>query len=206
MEYLRRQGIHNERVLAAMGRIPRHRFVEESHWSLAYANHPLPISEGQTISQPYIVALMTEELCPEPGDRILEIGTGSGYQMAILAELAGTVYSVERVTGLAEAARQRLQAFRYDNIHIQVGDGTVGWQEFAPYDGIIATGSLPEPPNSFKVQLADPGHMVLPLGGRELQRLTVLRKTGGCWSTKEICYCSFLPLVGREGWPEEEWH
>jgi protein-L-isoaspartate(D-aspartate) O-methyltransferase len=202
VEQLRRQGIHDERVLAAMRRIPRHRFVEESYWSFAYANHPLPIDAGQTISQPYIVALMTASLCPKPHERILEIGTGSGYQTAILAELASEVYSVERVAGLAEVAQRRLKEFHYSNIHFCVGDGTVGWPEFAPYDGIIATGSLPQPPPALQGQSADPGRMVLPLGDRELQRLTLLQLAAGDWRTEEICYCNFLPLVGREGWPE----
>ena len=201
---LRRQGISDERVLAVMGRLPRQHFVAEPYRQLAYGDHPLPIEAGQTISQPYIVALMTEALSPQPQDRILEIGTGSGYQTAILAELAGEVYSVEREPQLAEMAKRHLQELCYDNIHFHLGDGTLGWGRFAPYDGIIATGSLPCPGRSLCGQLHDPGRMVLPLGNHQLQRLTLLQLRAGCWSTERICYCSFLPLIGEEGWPEKE--
>ncbi len=204
VERLRGQGIRAERVLAAMARIPRHRFVSEQYWDQAYADHPLPIEDGQTISQPYIVALMTEALELKPQARVLEIGTGSGYQTAILAELAGGVYTIERSRVLLEKARERLEAAGYLNVHFKLGDGTLGWEEFAPYEAIIATGAVPKVPPSLIRQLGDGGRLVLPVGDRRVQTLLLIRRRGETLSERALCHCSFLPLVGKEGWPEEE--
>lgn len=200
---LRAQGIQDERVLAVMAKIPRHQFVSEEYWDQAYADHPLPIEEGQTISQPYIVALMTEALALKGGDRVLEIGTGSGYQTAILAELAAEVYTVERSYVLLEKARQRLEAAGYINVRYKWGDGSVGWEEFAPYDAIIATAAAPQVPPSLRRQLGDGGRLVLPVGDRRLQKLLRIERCGQRYIEQELCACSFLPLVGKEGWPEE---
>jgi protein-L-isoaspartate(D-aspartate) O-methyltransferase len=204
IERLRAQGIRHERVLEAMGRIPRHRFIEEGYWDQAYANHPLPIEEGQTISQPYIVALMTQAVEPKETDRVLEIGTGSGYQTAILAELVAEVYTVERSRALLEKACQRLEAAGYRNVRFRGGDGTLGWAQHSPYDAILATGATPNVPPSLLQQLGERGRLVIPVGERQMQRLWLIQRHGAEWNQKELCYCSFLPLVGKEGWPEEE--
>jgi protein-L-isoaspartate(D-aspartate) O-methyltransferase len=204
IERLRAQGIRDERVLEVMSKVPRHQFISEEYWDRAYANHPLPIEEGQTISQPYIVALMTEALELEGTDHVLEIGTGSGYQTAILAELAAEIYTIERSRLLLEQARARLQTAGYQNIHFKLGDGTIGWEEFAPYDAIIATGAVPKVPTSFLRQLKDGGRLVLPVGDRQVQKLLKICRQGDETIERDLCYCSFLPLVGEEGWPEEE--
>ena len=197
---LRAQGIHDERVLAALGRVPRHVFVPPELLSYAYVNQPLPIGCGQTISQPYIVALSTEALALSPTDRVLEIGTGSGYQTAILAELAEEVYTVERLPELSEAARKRLSALGYTNVHFRVGDGTKGWPEKAPFDAILVTAAAPKPPKSLLDQLAEGGRMVIPTGGRTSQDLWLLRKRDGRLERIYLCPCTFVPLVGEEGW------
>jgi len=197
---LRAQGIHDERVLAALGRVPRHVFVPPELLPYAYVNQPLPIGCGQTISQPYIVALSTEALALSPTDRVLEIGTGSGYQTAILAELAGEVYTVERLPELSEAARKRLSALGYTNVHFRVGDGTKGWPEKAPFDAILVTAAAPKPPKSLLDQLAEGGRMVIPTGGRTSQDLWLLRKRDGRLERIYLCPCTFVPLVGEEGW------
>jgi protein-L-isoaspartate(D-aspartate) O-methyltransferase len=198
---LRRRGIEDERVLETMLKIPRHLFISRSLWHLAYGDHPLPIGGGQTISQPYIVALMTEALKLEPEHRVLEIGTGSGYQTAILAELAGEVYTVERSPKLLEKAQKLLKELGYQNIHYRLGDGTKGWAEHAPYDRIIASGSVPKVPPSLIAQLADPGRLVIPVGERHLQELILLQRVRGKILQEELVPCSFLPLIGEEGWP-----
>ncbi len=200
---LRRRGIRDERVLEVMGRVPRHLFVPEEVVHIAYGDHPLPISAGQTISQPYIVALMTQALQLDPAHRVLEIGTGSGYQTAILAELAREVYTIERFPQLLEGARQLLTQLGYTNIHYRCGNGTVGWPEHAPYDRIIATGSVPEVPRSLVRQLADPGRLVIPVGGRQVQTLVLVKKEEGAITQEELIPCSFLPLVGKEGWSDD---
>lgn len=204
VERLRAQGVRDERVLEVMSRIPRHCFVGEEYWDQAYANHPLPIEEGQTISQPYIVALMTELLAPKQSDRVLEIGTGSGYQTAILAELTADVYTIERSRVLLEKARARLKAAGYQNVHFRLGDGTVGWAEHSPYSAIIATGAVPKVPPSLIQQLSEGGRLVLPVGDRQMQRLWLIERHKAELDKRELCFCSFLPLVGKEGWPEEE--
>ncbi len=203
VEELRARGIRDERVLQAMLKAPRHRFISEAYWDQAYANRPLPIEEGQTISQPYIVALMIEALELQPTDRVLEIGTGSGYQTALLAELTADVYTVERLYQLLEQARQRLESMGYGNVHDKLGDGTLGWPEFAPYDAIIASGAVPKVPPSLREQLAVGGRMILPVGGRHVQRLLHIWRAGERFDERELGDCSFVPLIGEEGWPEE---
>ncbi len=199
---LQRRGIRDERVLEAMFKIPRHLFIARSLWHLAYGDHPLPIPAGQTISQPYIVALMVEALAVQEEHHVLEIGTGSGYQTAILAELAAEVYTVERVAELLEGAMRLLGELGYRNIHFRLGDGTLGWAEHAPYDRIIASGSVPQVPASLLSQLADPGRLVIPTGDRHLQDLVLVQKVGGLIFREELVPCSFLPLIGKEGWQE----
>jgi len=197
---LRAQGIHDERVLAALGRVPRHVFVPPELLSYAYVNQPLPIGCGQTISQPYIVALSTEALALSPTDRVLEVVTGCGYQTAILAELGEEGYTVERLPELSEAARKRLSALGYTNVHFRVGDGTKGWPEKAPFDAILVTAAAPKPPKSLLDQLAEGGRMVIPTGGRTSQDLWLLRKRDGRLERIYLCPCTFVPLVGEEGW------
>ncbi len=198
------RGISNERVLGSFFKIPRELFVSERLKTSAYEDHPLPIGKGQTISQPYMVALMTQELGISDTDRVLEIGTGSGYQTAILAELAGKVYSVERVPRLAEEARDRLREFGYANIVIREGDGTLGWEEYAPYGGIIVTAASPSVPEPLFRQLNEGGRMVIPVGGRLSQDLKLVRKVKGEQLTSSICGCVFVPLLGEYGWKEED--
>ncbi len=204
IEYLVAQGIQDQNVLRVMGMIPRHQFVQGEYWEEAYANHPLPIDEGQTISQPYIVALMSEKLRLKSSDRVLEIGTGSGYQTAILAELAQDVFTVERLASLSTQAAEHLNAAGYKNIFFKVGDGTQGWSEHAPYDAIMVTAAAPEIPHSLGEQLAEGGRLVIPIGNRQIQRLMLIEKIHGKIQKQELCFCSFLPLMGKEGWPERE--
>lgn len=201
---LEAQGITDRRVLEVMGLIPRHLFIPVALWDHAYADHPVPIDCGQTISQPYIVALMTQALQVEKSDRVLEIGTGSGYQTAILAELAQHVYTIERFAELSEKARKLLTDAGYTNISFRVGDGTLGWPEEAPFQKIIVTAAAPEVPPSLVEQLAEGGRMVIPVGGRQLQTLLLLMKEHGQLRREELCACSFLPLIGKEGWPDQE--
>ena len=207
LEMVRRleaQGISDKNVLEVMRRIPRHLFIANALWDQAYADHPVPIERGQTISQPYIVALMTQALQLKKSDRVLEIGTGSGYQTAILAELAQHVYTIERFPELSEKAQKLLMEAGYTNISFRVGDGTVGWPEEAPFEKIIVTAAAPEVPPSLLEQLAEGGRMVIPVGGRQLQVLLALAKERDKVRREELCACSFLPLVGKEGWPDEE--
>lgn len=191
----------DERVLEALGRVPRHELVEASHGVRAYANRPLPIGEGQTISQPYIVAVMTDLLAPEPGDRILEVGTGSGYQAAVLAELVAEVYTVEIVESLAREARRRLEALGYENVHFRVGDGGAGWPEAAPFDGIVVTAASTRVPDPLVEQLAVGGRIVLPLGDSARgEILTVLTKNeDGSLERREVLPVRFVPLTGEHG-------
>lgn len=194
------RGIADERVLDAMRRVPRHLFVGPGMEQSAYGDHALPIGEGQTISQPYMVALMTEALRLTGDERVLEIGTGSGYQAAILARLAAQVFSVERVRSLAERARETLEQLGVSNVVIMVGDGTVGWSEFAPFDRIIVTAGAPEIPASVLEQLGDPGIMVIPVGTQGMQQLRVVERRDGAATSHDAGGCVFVPLVGKEGW------
>ena len=197
---LRALGIRDERVLAAMGRVPRHLFVPPELLPYAYDDRPLPIGAGQTISQPYIVALSTQALEISPTDRVLEIGTGSGYQTAVLAELAGRVFTIERLPELSREAQLRLRELGYRNIKFRVGDGTKGWPEEAPFDAILVTAAAPKAPKSLLAQLAEGGRMVIPLGGRTNQDLWLLRKRAGRVVREHLCPCTFVPLIGEEGW------
>jgi len=196
------RGVNDPRVLDAMRHVPRHAFVPPESIDRAHEDHAMPIGQGQAISQPYMVAVMTQLLDLKPEDRVLEIGTGSGYQAAILAMLAREVVSVERVSSLAEAARRRLHALGYNNVIVVVGDGTLGCSEHAPYDAIIVTAGGPHVPETLKKQLAVNGRLVCPVGPREVQHLAVIRRTeAGLQETPGIG-CVFVPLVGVEGWTE----
>ena len=195
-----RRGIADEGVLEAMREVPRHLFVGPGMEQSAYGDHALPIGEGQTISQPYMVALMSEVLHLTGNEKVLEIGTGSGYQTAILARLAAQIFSVERVRPLAERARETLERLGVMNVAIMVGDGTVGWSEFAPFDRIIVTAGAPDIPESVLEQLGDPGVMVIPVGSQGMQELQVVERKNGETMLHEAGSCVFVPLVGKEGW------
>ncbi len=202
-QQLRRRGIRDERVLAAMERAPRHRFLPRADEPGAYGDYPLPIGDGQTISQPYMVALMTECLRLEGAEHVLEIGTGSGYQAAILAELSRDVVTVERFPDLAERASTVLIDLGYPNVQVFVGDGSLGWPDAAPYDRIIVTAAAPEVATPWVNQLADGGRLVVPLGDRWGQTLTVVTKRGGELDHEKICGCVFVPLIGEHGYRGE---
>ncbi|SNR61034.1 protein-L-isoaspartate(D-aspartate) O-methyltransferase [Humidesulfovibrio mexicanus] len=200
-EQLVSRGIKDARVLAVMGELPRHLFVEEALARQAYMDAPLPIGEGQTISQPYIVALMSELLMVEPGMKVLEIGTGSGYQSAVLAKLGADVYTVERIPKLCTRARERLLSLGLFNIHVKQDDGTLGWPSAAPFDRIIVTAGGPEVPAPLVEQLAEDGRLVIPVGSsRRSQRLILVERQpdGPQWS--EVCPVAFVDLVGEHGW------
>jgi protein-L-isoaspartate(D-aspartate) O-methyltransferase len=200
-DQLRARGIADPRVLTAMGRVPRHRFVEEALAGRAYGDYPLPIGERQTISQPYMVALMTQALGLAGEERVLEVGTGSGYQTAVLAEVAGKVYSVERIRSLAERARALLEELRYYNVLIRVGDGSLGWPEEAPFDAVLVTAAAPEVPPPLVEQLKAGGRLVIPVGGSTAQVLKCLVKTPqGSVQESELAGCVFVKLVGEQGW------
>ncbi len=203
---LRSRGVRDERVLRAMEKIPRHLFVEEGLRDQAYSDHPLPIGERQTISQPYIVALMTEALSLEGTEKILEVGTGSGYQAAVLAELADRVFSIERIVKMADRARRILGALRYSNVLIKVGDGTYGWKDEAPFDGIIVTAGAPKVPETLVAQLAVGGRLVIPVGDRFTQTLfRVVRRSEepGDVVKEDLGGCRFVDLIGDHGWKND---
>ena len=203
-EQIRARGVRDPRVLAAMRDLPRHLFVPRARWNEAYGDWPLPTACGQTISQPYIVARMLELAELEPGHRVLEIGTGSGYQTALLARLAREVCSVERIHGLLEEARARLAAHGAADVHLLEGDGTLGWREFAPYDRVVVAAAAPRVPEALKDQLGDRGVLVIPVGGAAIQRLEVWRRTpAGGWQCSRHGECRFVPLLGRDAWREE---
>jgi len=195
-----RRGIKDRRILDAMRRVPRHLFVPEDIRHLAYSDGPLPIGHGQTISQPYIVALMTELLELTGEEKVLELGTGSGYQAAILSCLAREVYSIERHAALAEQARKILTQLGYDNVMIKVGDGTLGWPEHAPYDAIIVTAAAPDVPQPLLEQLADGGRLVAPVGSRWSQMLVKVKRQGNKLTRKNLTPVAFVPLIGEYGW------
>ena len=197
------RSIKDERVLEAMRTVPRHQFVPKDLWSRAYGDHPLPIGQGQTISQPYMVALMTERLQLDEKHKVLEIGTGSGYQAAVLAELATRVFSIERVAELASRARRTLDALGYSNVIIRTSDGTLGWREFAPFDGIIVTAGSPLVPPPLQAQLKDGGRLVVPVGSSAFQNLICIEKYGTKIKSREVCGCTFVPLIGDHGWRQE---
>ena len=199
-EQLMPRGIKDPRVLNAFYKIERHKFIPEDSRGNAYGDFPLPIGEGQTISQPYIVALMTQSLGLTGQEKVLEIGTGSGYQTAILAELSGEVYSIERFEVLAKMAQTLLGELSYKNIKTKTGDGTLGWQEDAPFDRIVITAASPKVPLPLIEQLADSGKLILPLGESLAQVLTLVEKKEGKLKSMDICGCVFVPLVGKHGW------
>lgn len=202
-EQLVARGIKDTRVLDAMRKVPRHLFVEEGLWHQAYGDFPLPIGEGQTISQPYIVALMTEALHLRGGKKILEIGTGSGYQAAVLAELTKQVFSIERIGSVAAKARKILDELGYANVLIQVSDGTHGWKEEAPFDGIMVTAGAPEIPSTLVAQLGMTGRLVIPVGDEYSQTLfTVVKKEKG-YKKNDLGGVRFVKLIGEHGWKAE---
>jgi protein-L-isoaspartate(D-aspartate) O-methyltransferase len=196
------RGIHDRRVLGAMRAVPRHRFVPAYLIGSSYRDTPLPIGEGQTISQPYIVALMTELLELQEHDRVLEIGTGSGYQAAILSRLAASVVSVERFSSLAHDARKVLAELGYGNVRIETGDGSLGWPEGAPYDAIVVTAASPEMPEPLMGQLADGGRLVAPIGPRWTQHLVRVSREGNDFHSETLIGVAFVPLIGEHGWEE----
>ncbi len=196
-EQLETRGIKNQEILNIFKRVERHKFIPEDFRNSAYADFPVAIGESQTISQPYIAALMTESLDVSLMDRVLEIGTGSGYQTAILAELAKEVYSIERFDNLAKNAKAILDELGYINIKIKVGDGTLGWLEAAPFDRIIIAAASPVIPQPLIEQLKETGKLILPLGESFSQMLTLVKKKKDGLESKEICSCIFVPLVGK---------
>ncbi|MBI4541416.1 MAG: protein-L-isoaspartate(D-aspartate) O-methyltransferase [Gemmatimonadetes bacterium] len=196
------RGLTDRRTLAAMASVPRHLFVPPSLMSAAYDDSPLPVGQSQTISQPYIVALMTSALAPRRTARVLEIGTGSGYQTAVLAYIVQRVYSIERLPALAESAWDRLRQLGCDNVEIHVGDGTLGWPDAAPFDGILVTAAAPEIPAPLVEQLALGGRIAVPVGDRVLQELIVGVKRASGLETRRAGPCRFVPLIGRFAFPE----
>jgi protein-L-isoaspartate(D-aspartate) O-methyltransferase len=194
--------IENRRVLAVFRKVPRHLFIPAALRGLAYDDHPVQIGSGQTISQPFMVALMTQCLELKGGEKVLEIGTGSGYQAAILAELAAEVYTIERMPELSENARVILESLGYANVHFFTGDGTEGLPEYAPFDRIIVTAASPDVPEPLVDQLAEGGRLVIPTGGRYSQDLEVVTKEGGRVERRVECRCVFVPLIGRFGYPD----
>jgi protein-L-isoaspartate(D-aspartate) O-methyltransferase len=196
---LRARGIADERVLAAMGTIERHHYVQEPFTSRAYEDSALPIGKGQTISQPYTVAVMTEALALGPGQKVLEVGTGSGYQASVLAELGARVFTIERDPDLLAGARLLFERRKY-RIASKAGDGTVGWTEFAPFEGIIVTAGAPDVPQPLLDQLAEGGRCVIPVGDRDIQTLVVMTRHGTRFARREFSGFKFVPLVGKMGW------
>jgi len=197
-----KRGIEDVRVLEAMRKVPRHLFVDEALQDQAYNDHPVPIGDKQTISQPYIVALMTEMLQLKGPEKVLEIGTGSGYQAAILAELADRVFSIERYPGLAYRANQMLQKLGYKNVIIRVGDGTLGWPDEAPFDGIMVTAGSPKVPQPLVDQLAMGGRLVVPVGDRLSQELILVERVPEGINKTNLGGVRFVDLVGKWGWQE----
>ncbi|MEM8931060.1 MAG: protein-L-isoaspartate(D-aspartate) O-methyltransferase [Acidobacteriota bacterium] len=205
VDRLRKEGIRDERVLDVMEQIPRHLFVRTHLRPQAYSRHALPIEEGQTISQPFAVARMTELLAVDTECSVLEIGSGSGYQTVVLAYLARAVWSLERIPLLARKAIERIRLFELDNVKIQAFDGTVGWSEWAPYDRILVTAGAPGPPRPLVEQLRPGGRMVIPEGEREGQHLVVYDKTADGSLRREVAGpAQFVPLLGRHGWPVDD--
>jgi protein-L-isoaspartate(D-aspartate) O-methyltransferase len=201
-EQLVSRGIKDPRVLWAMAKIPRHLFVESELWDQAYDDHPLPIGAHQTISQPYMVALTVEALALKGTERVLEVGTGSGYEAAVLAELCPQVFSVEAVEELAVKAHTTLTCLGYRNVSVLVGDGTLGWEEHAPYDGVVISAAAPCIPRPLLEQLKTPGDLVLPMGEKELQTLVRIRKDRAGIREEYLGECRFVKLRGTYGWED----
>jgi protein-L-isoaspartate(D-aspartate) O-methyltransferase len=196
------RGVTDPRVLAVMGKVPRHEFMPEALRAQAYGDHAMPIGEGQTISQPYIVALMSELLELKGDERVLEIGTGSGYQAAVLAELCQKVFTIERVKTLADKARATLDRLGYKNVVMKVYDGTYGWKEMSPFDAIIVTAAAPDVPDTLVEQLKEGGRLVIPVGERYSQVLMKVIKSPSGVVSKTSIPCVFVPLIGAKGWKE----
>lgn len=201
-EQLRARGIRDARVLEAMERVPREFFVDEALTSQAYSDHPLNIGQRQTISQPFIVALMSEALQLTGEEKVLEIGTGSGYQTALLLELARQVYSIDRLKSLSQGTRKRLYQLGYDGFQLRIGDGTLGWPEAAPFDAIIVTAAGPELPGPYWEQLVEGGRIVMPIGPADGQQLKCYQKRNGQPIECHLGPCRFVPLIGLNGWQE----
>jgi protein-L-isoaspartate(D-aspartate) O-methyltransferase len=201
---IRKRGVSSARVLEAMARVPRHEFVPGQFRIDAYADKPLPIGEGQTISQPYMVAAMTEALELTGGERVLEIGTGSGYQAAVLSLVAREVITLESHTPLALAAQERLTNLGYANVHVHNGDGSAGFPDAAPYDAILVTAGAPAIPQVFAGQLREGGRLVIPVGGWNNQELVQARKESREWKSHKLFACRFVPLLGRYGWSRRD--
>jgi len=198
------RGIKDKRVLDAMRKVPRHLFVSSELVSVAYADQPLSIGESQTISQPYMVALMSECLRLSGGEKILELGTGSGYQTAILAELGSSIYTIERINILSVGAQRTLKHLEYENIKFKTGDGTLGWSENAPYYGIIVTAGAPKVSKVLIDQLSEGGRIVIPVGNSFSQELVGVSKINKKIKIENICGCMFVPLIGKHGWNKEK--
>jgi protein-L-isoaspartate(D-aspartate) O-methyltransferase len=201
-EQLVERGIKDLRVLEAMTRVPRHLFAQESLEHRAYGDTPLPIGENQTLSQPYIVGAMTEALGLKGEERVLEIGTGSGYQTAIIAELVRQVFTIERLNNLSRKAQKILEGLNYMNIVFKMFDGTYGWPDQAPFDAILITASAREIPESLIKQLGDGGRLVGPTGVADKQKLVLLTKSGDRVIRRDLCGCKFVPLIGKYGWSQ----
>ena len=195
-----RLGIRNDELKAIMNAVPRHLFVDSALGSKAYQDISLPIGSEQTISQPTMVAMMTNALSPRKGDKILEIGTGSGYQTAILAHYTPRLYTVERIASLSKKAQGLLEQLGFRNIIYKTGDGSLGWESWAPYDRIIVTAGAPVVPEKLKLQLADGGRMLIPSGGRDYQNLLCVDRIGSGFRETDLGECRFVPLLGKEGW------
>jgi protein-L-isoaspartate(D-aspartate) O-methyltransferase len=203
-DQVRRRGVASPAVLEAMLSVPRHEFVPAEFQADAYADKPLPIGEGQTISQPFMVGAMTAALELTASERVLEVGTGSGYQAAVLSLLAREVISIESHTSLALAAQERLVSLGYANVHVHNGDGSLGFADAAPYDAILITAAAPEIPPLLASQLRDGGRLVIPVGSQENQELLQARKEGGVLHMRALFDCKFVPLLGRYGWKRPE--
>ena len=204
-EQIERRGLRNPRLLAAIESVPRHLFVPDEYRYSAYDDCPLPIGFGQTISQPYIVALMTNLLNLKGDERVLEVGAGSGYQAAILGVMADEVHTVEYVPELASGADKLLKALGMDNVHCHFGDGSLGWPDAAPYQGILVAAAAPQTPKTLLEQLEDGGRLVLPVGGRGMQNLEVWERKGDDFESKTITAVAFVPLRGEQGWDRKKW-
>ena len=203
-EQLRSRGITDSRVLRLMAAVPRHLFIDPTFANRAYSDHALPIGQDQTISQPYMVALMTQALRLEGDEKVLEIGTGSGYQTAILAELSDRVFTIERIGAIAAAARERLTAMGYSNIIFRAADGSVGWREMSPFDRVIVTAGSPKIPSFLEEQLRVGGLCVVPVGDSTNQNLVRITRADEGLREEVLCSCTFVPLIGREGWSAGE--
>ena len=201
-DQIARRGISDAALLRVLGSVPRHAFVPPEYRRMAYTDGPLPIGLGQTISQPYIVALMTQLLQLRGGETVLEVGTGSGYQAAILAGLAAQVHSIERHPGLAQAARRVLQELKIDHVTVHTGDGSLGLPELAPFDGILVTAAAPHTPQALLQQLKEGGRLVIPVGSRFGQNLELWTRQEGRFESELIAPVAFVPLIGAEGWGE----